>query len=231
MGVMLISPEKTILTGMTQADVREGQREVLSSAYGFGILFHNFRGKLETEADLAPELEARSWKKGKLSYLRIQLNENTHSRLEHYAREFGELGYDAFYGMNNRPRFGEGSGCSAFAVSFLEIAGLFTKNLESFWLRNFLVPDALIGGPGIGKGRRVFFPGLIRAGKWANVAETHEVGSLFDPDLMHQWVEKMRLESRGNPDSLYRTEEWNAAQGVSFDATTIPTPDEPLFHF
>ena len=47
-----------------------------------------------------------------------------------YFHEYRDRGYAQNYGLPLRPRYGEGAGCSAFAVSFLDVAGLLASDLH-----------------------------------------------------------------------------------------------------
>ncbi len=67
-------PDLFFHLGMTQVDRDEGRAEVLKNGYGLSILSHNFKGRLENEADLNREILKRSKKKGRLSYLRFEIN-------------------------------------------------------------------------------------------------------------------------------------------------------------
>jgi hypothetical protein len=225
--VLVRTPEKTVLTGMTQSRKNEGRLEVLFRGYGLGILLHNFSGALEDGERLAPELVARSRKPGKLSYLRISTNPQAAQRLLRYLEEFRKQGYDGWYGMKNRPLHGEGSGCSAFGASFLELCGLLRDEYAREWTRTFNIPHALIGGPKTG--RKVSVLSLIRgADRWAEENEPHEKGFFWDPDLMHDWLVRTHgVAKNGHPE--FSAEEWNQARGIHYDGQAVIPPDGAIF--
>ena len=51
------------------------------------------------------------------------VSEETEQRLRTFLTELHARGYDQTYGGPHRPRYGEGSGCSARGCAMLELAG------------------------------------------------------------------------------------------------------------
>jgi len=227
--VLVRTPNDIALTGMTQLLANEGRKEVLIGGYGLGILLHNFKGALEDGAKLAPELVRRSHAIGKLSYLRVTVNEAIAARLLTYLAEFRASGYDRYYGMRNRPLHGEGGGCSAFAASFLETAGILRDEFRREWTRTFNIPRDLIGGPITGKKVSVLEV-LRRADRWAHEEEPHEKGFFWDPDLMHAWLTRTHGKERSSPSGVFAAESWNSAVGLTLDARTAIPPTGRIFH-
>lgn len=226
--ILVRSPDYFLLTGMTQLMQKEGRSEVLFEGYGLGILLHNFKGALEKQSKLIPELQKRSTKPGLLSYLRIKTNEQINARLREYFDSYKENKFDSFYGMKNRPLHGEGSGCSAFAASFLEAAGILREEFRREWSRHFNIPHALIGGPITGTKVSVLDV-IRRADRWAHENEPHEKGFLWDPDLMHAWLIRTHDREIRNPTNEYHSEKWNASPGLWMDASDHVPPAGKIF--
>jgi hypothetical protein len=226
--IFVRTPKKTVLTGMTQSKKHEGRLEVLWQGFGLGILLHNFSGALEDGERLAPELVARSKKPGKLSYLRISMNEQGAGRLLDYLEEYRKQGYHRWYGMKNRPLHGEGGGCSAFAASFLEVCGLLREEFAREWTRTFNIPHSLIGGPITG--RKVSILDIFRkADRWAHDHEPHEKGFFWDPDLMHAWLTRQHVAVSSDGHEEFTAETWNEAKGVHFDGQAVLPPNGEIF--
>lgn len=226
--IMVRSEEDYFLTGMTHLEKKEGQAEVLLKGYGLGILLHNFKGALETREALVPELISRSGKPGWLSYLRITTNEKINNRLREYVNSYRENRYDAFYGMNNRPLHGEGSGCSAFAASFLETAGILREEFANEWTREFNIPLGLVGGPATNK-KVSLMDIILSENRWAHENEPHEKGFFWDPDLMHAWLLRTYEREIKNPTGEYKPEMWHQAPGLELTATGHTPPTGKIF--
>lgn len=226
--VMIRTPTEFALTGMTQIDREEGRNEVLFKGYGLGILLHTFKGALEEAGKLIPELEKRSLRPNHLSFLRVAANEQITGRLFRYLEEYRSHGCDRFYGMKNRPLHGEGGGCSAFAASFLETAGVLREEFAREWTRTFNIPHELIGGPITGK-KISILEMLRRTNRWAHESEPHEKGFFWDPDLMHSWLTRTHANEKSLPTGTFQAESWNAATGLTLDARAAPAPDGEIF--
>jgi hypothetical protein len=226
--VMIRTPNEVALTGMTQLNKAEGRREVLLDGYGLGILLHNFKGALEDGKELMPELEKRSHRPGHLSFLRVAANEDITNRLFEYLNEYKRKGFDQCYGMRNRPLHGEGGGCSAFAASFLEAAGLMHDDFQREWTRTFNIPHDLIGGPITGK-KVSILEMLRRADRWAQAEEPHEKGFFWDPDLMHAWLTRTHSKEKIEPTGRFHSDLWNKTHGLIIDATTAKAPTGRIF--
>lgn len=219
-------PELNFHAGMTQENKDEGRAEVLRRGYGLGILFHDFKGRLETARELDPEVLGRA-QAGNLSYLRFEINRPIASRLARYLEEFVEKGGDSHYGAPHRPLFGEGGGCAAFAASFLELAGLGHDEFAKVWTRTHRLPSACIGGPKGGKS--VSMLKVLTRLSWASEREAFEPYFTWDPDLMHQWVLESVAKERARLRDGYRPESWNKAYGLVVDARDRACPDGPIF--
>jgi len=226
--VLVRSGDQFFLTGMTQENKDEGQREVFFEGYGLGILVHNFKGALEKQDDLIPELCKRAKKPGWLSFLRIQTNEKINERLHEYFETYQKNKYYHSYGMNNRPLHGEGAGCSAFAASFLETAGVLEKEFEREWTRQFRVPANLMGGPKLGK-KVSIIDILLKANRWADEHEPHEKAFFWDPDLMHGWIMRNHDREIRRPTGDFQVDQWEKSSGLIMDARGLTPPSGKIF--
>jgi len=223
-----------VLTGMTTGDDDPTMRLLKEEGYGLGILFATVPGRLETQEEVSRDLYDR-FETGKVNFLQFRVSSPTCARLAEYVTAYKSRGYDRFYGLPNRPRHGEGAGCTAFAASFLDLAGLHTDYLRSRWKKTRLAPEFLTGGPMTGH----FVPLAallrpIRPLRWARETEPHFAISFFDPDALVRHLESSwnagrnplgGREIKTSPDFTTM----GIAKGFVFDATTVPTPDDPVW--
>jgi hypothetical protein len=219
-----------ILTGMaiTNKAKQQYSKAALKDGRGLGVLLDTVEGRLEDAVQLAPELE-RHKAAGRVNYIRFELNKETEGRLRQYLAEYKARGIDKKYGGTNRPRLGEGSGCSAFGTSCMTVAGVMTKDMAKSWNRKVLLPKSLIGGDGKKvKMSKLFFG--KQAGSFARPDEAHERLDIFDPELIHDWIEnKWHEHATGkNPSPKMKIEKDKNAFGLVVDATDR-TPKGRLF--
>ena len=238
--------EFEILTGMTSAENDPTNQWLKDDGYGLGILFATVPGRLETQAEVSRDLHHR-FARGSVNFMQFNISATTCDRLAQYATEYQQRGYDQFYGLPNRPRHGEGAGCTAFAASFLDLAGLHTPHLKSRWSKSRLAPAHLTGGPLTGN----FVPlsallRPLRPSRWAAQDEPHFAINFFDPDALFQHIEtswhanKNPLVAGSSHDGAgvdvdhesvpaARISKIGRAKGFFFNANLIQTPDDPIW--
>ncbi len=219
------------LFGATTAEGDETEYLIREQGYGLGILFHTFKGRLTSRAEVEAELPA--WlASGAMSYARFEVTPEACARLSQYVTEYRAYDYGSLYGLPNRPLFREGAGCTAFGMSFLEVAGLFDPAFERAFSRELFVPPHWVGGPLTGNFVRPirFFNPVIYS-RWAEPDEEHFYIHFYDADLMHDWVRGVYAGTSELPASLPApTQEWrDQAPGLVFDAKAVALPRGPIF--
>lgn len=215
--VELYSPEHHEITGMSSKKLDAVPR-VLLQGQGFGVLYHSFPGRLEEKAHLIPELKDLAQQR-RLSFWQAKLNPEQFKRLKTYLDEYREHNVGEYYGLHNRPLHGEGAGCSAFGVSFLEVAGLLTDELKRAWGHQVRIPMDL-SGPPLREEKVSIAKILTQAHRWAHEHEEHKLMTYWDPDRMHRWL----------IDNATPSTTWMGAPGVMVDASNEPIPMKDIWH-
>ena len=182
------SKGRHIYRGMTSLTSTEERDLLFKQKYGLGVMFHTYKGLYEKEdsilKDMAPY--AGNARKAELSY---KISSETCQRLMDYADEYESLGYGNMYsGLQADPLKREGSGCSAFAVSFLRVGGLMDE-FTSQWKQIINVPNRFVGGP-LTQNKVDLFYILSRPGARWYKSEPNIYLEAWDPELMHKWVKK-----------------------------------------
>lgn len=211
-----------LLTGMTDTE-KPYAGLVLRNKAGFGVLWQSYGGRLEEADTLAREISTK-WRNGRLSLASWKISPELFQHLMTYAREYRERGGDKHYGLANRPRHDEGAGCSAFGVSFLDVAGLLDDELNAAWQYRLRVPEALIGTP-VSERRVGILRLLTGAGRWATADEDAREIVFWDPDSMHRWA---RAQTPPGADGVEVVDD-GPMRGVIFDRRDAPVPDEPVW--
>ena len=177
-----------IYRGQTSTDDSNERELIFKKKYGMGVMFHTYKGKFEKDQsilnDMAPyEGDSR---RGTFSAL---IKPQTCQRMLRYVQEYEDRGYGNLYsGLQADPLKGEGAGCSAFAISFLRIAGLEEPFLNE-WKNIIDVPKRFIGGPLTGKNVNILKILTRPAAKWSN-KEDHIHLEAWNPEKMLDWVNK-----------------------------------------
>jgi hypothetical protein len=205
-------------SGMTKKVIRKG--------YGLGILFETITGKLDEKEANLPQIDLRC-ETGDLAFIRYKISSSVFNRLWQYLEEYKQKGYGKLYNGDNKPREGQGAGCSAFAHSFLEVGGLENILPSAEWSVNVLVPEKLIGGLQL-KAKWVQLFKLFFVRRWADPGkQPHRLLSLYDPTFMYNWIIK-KYNSLTSADTIQRLV-IGKASGISIDCTERMPPEEPIW--
>lgn len=178
--------------------VYEGHMELEAVRPGerFAEIVQQQNDSLERRPEIARQVLERA-EKGHLSAVTFLVKDETAAFLLSYAAEYatnwvsclGAQGYGRLYGLSNRPLYGEGAGCSAFAASFIELAGLLDPELSNSWSQLRFVPLRMTGQPCVNQPVRLGDV-LADADRWGTANDgCSTMLHLWDPDLMHLWTE------------------------------------------
>lgn len=177
-----------IKRGMTSATTTEERDLVFKYKYGLGTMFHGFKGNLEKDEQITRDLAPYNGSKRKAT-LTVKVSAEACERMLDYADEYEDLGYGNMYtGLQGDPLKREGAGCSAFAVSFMRVAGLM-DNFTEEWKTIINVPHRFIGGPMTGNKVSLGYL-LARPGaRWSSSVPHYHLEA-WNPERMHSWVKK-----------------------------------------
>ncbi len=226
-----------IFTGMRTTSRKEQRDLVLRQHYGLAILGADMEGELETNEELEYKVIKYS-QKGQLAFMTFYISDDATRRLLEFFRDY-QSGTDSLgshglrYGGAFWPRYrGEGSGCSAFVVSFLDLAGLL-RDQFSKWLVRLDIPMELIGGP-YNNYNDVRFSDIKKHKTWTGDCETYdpcyEHLEIYDPTLMYDWVLEMSDKSSLPEGFTITPVQLNHAEGIRVDGRNVPLPkNEDIF--
>jgi hypothetical protein len=206
-------------------DIGEEFRDmVLKEHAGLGVLFRTVTGTLESEDSLQHGVEDHFRGDGRVAFLRIGVSSATCRGLLDYVKEYDALDIEKRYGFV-RPSFKEGSGCSAFALSFLKLAGLVEPYMQKEWKFDVLVPMTLIGGT-TNPGNDVSVARLLMLGRpWAAATEPHLRLNGWDPTLMFKSIRTHTKQALEDGSAL--VEKRGRALGLVIDRRNV-VPSEAL---
>lgn len=220
-----------IFAGMRIASKKEHKELVFRQHYGLAILGADTKGKLESAKELERTV-SRFSRKGDLAFMTFFINDEAADRMisffDAYRTEAENGDHNGLrYGGAFYPRYkGEGSGCTAFVVSFLDLAGILKDEYDK-WLVRFDIPMSLIGGP-YNNNKEVRLRDIKRTDNWIgdadNVTDSHEHLEIYDPALMFDWILEKWREQEDLEDMTLIPLQLQQARGIMIDAVTIPVP-------
>jgi hypothetical protein len=214
------------LVGTSARSTAEMRNNVLFRGYGLGILFASIPGilqeKVENELYVEEGLES-----GNISFIRYMIDPAVFERLWDYLDGYKQRSYYKIYNGKNKPRQGQGAGCSAFAVSFLEVAGLMDIVPTDEWMINVQAPQYLIGGPP-GLNREVGLEEIFTRGRWAESQnESSQQLTFYEPTLLYKYIQKTWKNHVDN-DRMKKHTIGNA-KGFIIDVTDRACPQEAIW--
>lgn len=228
---------ENILAGMRAASSAEQREMVLREHYGLAILGAEMKGELETSTALEPKLNKYS-RKGRIAFMKFIISDAATERLLKFFSSFklmidSNSASNAYYGGAFWPRYnGEGAGCSAFAVSFLDLAGLMNDIFKE-WMIRVNIPMELIGGP-YNENNEVKFREIKKYNSWATNCDNDPDNcvnfGIYDPTLIFEWIGKV-YDEKSVPGNLPVTPvRLNKSEGIVIDGRKVPVPvDEKIF--
>ncbi len=216
---------QTELTGMTGVNF-DYLTQLLIHNRGLGILYHSFDGQLEDKSAVAENIKELTAEGDRINFVKYILNEGQCNRAVTYLKEYREKSVGRYYGLANRPLYGEGAGCSAFGASFVEVIGLMDQDIKDAWTHTVNIPFAFAGPPLQEKGVNLFK--LILDGvNWAEENEPHQKLTFWSPDKMFDWV-KLKI-SQAADEKFYTVKELGQAKGLVINKSFLAAPSGPIW--
>lgn len=213
-----------VMAGASSENSNHSARLLLREKVGFSILERSWPGAYENLEEIAESFESRIAAKDPISAVTYLVSESTCRRLQMYHDAMMANPAPTYYGFSARPRFNEGGGCSAFAASFAEVAGIVDASLYYRWTQMQRVPLKLMAGYGVDKITVMEVQESPHSARWSMDNEPHMLLEVYDPDQMHRWV--MDAVNDSHRDQKTKSEVMSALQ---FDVRSIESPDEPIF--
>jgi len=232
-GHMLIKFESPVVDSVVYAAMRstsnsEKIKLFMKEKIGLAILGVPMKGRLETKEEITALLNHYSKKGSGAAFIRYRLNRESALRVKEFLENFSKEGKSGFtpcnyYGGAFWPRYEkEGAGCSSFALSALEAAGVCIDNPE--WRVEVNIPYSLIGGR-YNKQKKVGSYDIESRRKWHSGKGVPNKDffpfSIYDPTLVHNWIIRMF----SHPVGGYYSDMREGFAGLVYDARGIKITD------
>ena len=200
--------------------------QIIMNGKGLGVLYHSFEGTLEEKESVAQEIKELSEDGDRLNFVRFKLNKSQCERANQYLKEYREKNVGRYYGLANRPLYGEGAGCSAFGASFMEVTGLVDQDIKDAWSQTVNIP-LRFAGPPLRQETVNILDLMMNGSKWASEKEPHRKLMFWSPDRMFEWV-KEKI-SKSHLEKQFSVVELGKSRGIVFDRSHMPAPEGPIW--
>lgn len=226
----LSNKQHDFITGMSASKFHV-LKPIFKDHYGLGIVFQKFPGQIDDSKKSEQELIYRLKNPGSTSgvnFIQYKINQAACTRLVKYHNEYTQHQIFRYYGLYNRPLYGEGAGCSAYGASFVELIGLMNDELKQAWSYQLELPKNLIGKPLTDN--NAYFWDIFFAKSWGEPGTSSMSFFFWEPDKMYLWVHKTLEKNYLSAEKThYLTKKLFNTNGLFFNATGISVPSEPIW--
>lgn len=179
--------QEPMLSGMSRVKTWDTYKEILFLGASLKMLTAVFPGRLLENATIMEYLKP-AIENGNVRAISFDLNEHNCKRLMSYFKEYKQREYHKKYsGFASNVYAGEGAGCAAYAMSFLQVADLLEEPFRSAWSRQLKVPLNLTELER--KPPSVWSYLLGFNSSWASERDNEStVLTIYDPEQMYQWI-------------------------------------------
>jgi hypothetical protein len=227
---MLTAPRYFAMCGKV---FTEKPRLVLIKKDGLGSLGATMQGQVESEVNIVKSLKLYS-SRNMLAYIKFRVSDQSVLRVLEFMEQYQKKTIKGFapgdlYNGATWPRYrNEGSGCSAFGMSVLDVANLLPDESCS-WRVCVKVPMDLIGGE-INHNKKVKLSAILKAKSWYEGTGLADVDyvlyNVFDPSIIFNWIKNMRTQN----DYQFRADEENGVPGLIVDKRNLVyEANDPIF--
>ena len=227
---LLPAPFFVAMSGKKQTEKPE---LVMIKKVGFGVMGSTMHGHIESEKSIKRGIELYS-KRNKVAYIKFRINEQSVRRLLEFIDRFQKKTIAGFapcdlYNGATWPRYeNEGSGCSGFGMSLLDVAHLLSPQSKE-WSISVKIPMNLIGGE-FNNNKKIKFSDILRTKSWYNGTGVKDVDyinyKVYEPNFIFDWI----LNKRSQNDLDFLPDEENGIPGLIVDRRNVVIDaDEPVF--
>jgi len=221
--VELRKDSSSIFTAITADDFSSFRKNILKDKIGLAVLFKPEPGHLEKTEDIQAEIKYRTME-SRAAFISFKISDSAYRYLKLYIDSFRIKGYDKIYNGLNNPRAGEGSGCTAFGISFLELVNALTPEYREEWA--IKVPEKLVGDTAAKK--KVSLWRIFFSFRWAKKNRPSRPLNLYEPWLIYRWINKTWDNEQATRVGKYQLKKSGNAKGLEIDCQ-VCIPTFPMF--
>ena len=221
--------DSAVYVAMNGAVQSEKVEYVVKKKVGLGVFGSTIKGRIEPVDHIHKGLQLYG-KRGKVAYIKFKINEQAVERLIDFVKYYQQknetgLAPCEYYNGALWPRYDkEGSGCSAFGVSLLDVANVLPAEAKEKWIRSVDIPMELIGGE-FNNNKKVKFGSIFKEKSWYSGDGKEGVDfvnySVYDPGLMFNWINNTHVINN----NVYESEKENNMKGLVVDRRDVTFED------
>ncbi len=181
--------EVEVISGMTSGKGFKAKESLLKDKVGMSVILIDNNGHFQNHAESSKDIKIFS-DTNRISKLQIEITNDQCLLAKQWHEEYSNSESFIYGGVDKRPLRGEGSGCTAYAMSFFEVANVDFNFFNKLFLRTIYIPNDLLGGD-YGLGEKVKVKKILADRRLLSVSTPDSLQvDLYDPNDMHEWIKK-----------------------------------------
>ncbi len=222
--VVSTSMPDTGFYAMSGAIQSEKVELVMGKQLGFGALGSTIHGMFEPEMRIKKGIALYAKRKN-IAFIKFIINDASLKRIQNFVEYFktkNQYGYapcELYNGACYPAYEYEGSACSAFGMSLLDVAGVLPDESKK-WMVDIKIPIDLVGGE-FNQNKKIKTSSITKAKSWYEGDGVEGIDyaeyKVYVPDRAFNWIENKRSDN----DSIYKAIDENGIPGVVVDMTSV----------
>ncbi len=222
--VVSTSMPDTSFYAMSGAIQSEKVELVMGKQLGFGALGSTIHGMFEPEERIKKSIALYAKRKN-IAFIKFIINDASLKRIQSFVEYFktkNQYGYapcELYNGACYPAYEYEGSACSAFGMSLLDIVGVLPDE-STQWMVDIKIPIDLVGGE-FNQNKKIKTSSIIKAKSWYEgdgvEGTDYAEYKVYVPDLAYEWID----DKRNSNDSIYKAIDENGIPGVVIDMSSV----------
>ena len=179
--------QEEILSGMTSGKGFSSRNNLFNEKHGLSVILQDNPGHFQKHAEVKSDVEFFSRISNRMSAMKIEVTNEQCLKARAWYDEFEARPEHIYGGIGRRPLTGEGSGCSAYVMSYFEAADINFEFFNKLFEQTLFIPEELLGGS-FGN-REVPLKNIMGSKHKLGVKadKTYEV-NVYDPNTMYFWI-------------------------------------------
>lgn len=179
--------QEEIISGMTSGKGFSSRNNLFNEKHGLSVILQDNPGHFQVTEESKKDVEFFSRISNRMMIMQVEITEEQCQKMQSWYEEFKNRTVHIYGGVGKRPLTGEGSGCTAYAMSYMETAQVDYDLFNKLFEHTIYIPKELLGGD-FGD-QIVPLNAIMGNTQKMNVkaANTLEV-KVYDPNTMYNWM-------------------------------------------
>lgn len=178
--------ETEVISGMTSGKGFSSRTNLFKNGHGLSIILQDNPGHFQDTVESRKDIEFFAGL-NRMSIIKLIVSNDQCLKAREWYTEFAARENPIYGGVARRPLTGEGAGCTAYVMSFLEYADLNYAFFNKIFEQTIYIPNEVLGGD--------YGPNKVSIGdisgnrkKLSVMSENSLEVKLYDPNRMYFWI-------------------------------------------